>query len=62
MRGEAERVQILLAWEAGMLTEGEVMRALRMDRLAVREYKRQSIERGAAGAERYLGKVGNAAA
>jgi hypothetical protein len=43
-------LSILLAWEAGEVTEGQVMNALGMDRQRIREWKQNLI----AGGKRYV--------
>lgn len=41
-------VLILLAWEAGKLSEGQVCRALKIDRLTAREQRDEMVKRGVA--------------
>ena len=51
-RTEAEDALILLAWEAGELSEGQASKALWVDRVTARDRKIAAIERG-----RVLGKT-----
>lgn len=41
---EIDRLRILLAWEAGLLSEGQVARLLKADRLQVREWRHDNLE------------------
>lgn len=43
---EIENLQVLLAWEAGELSEGQVATVLKMDRVSVRELRREAVRLG----------------
>lgn len=45
---EIEDLKILLAWEAGELSEGQAMKALGVDRVSARVKKQEAIKEGAA--------------
>lgn len=50
------KLMILLAWEAGELSEGQAVRALQMPRVAARELRARMIACGVKAAE-LLGEV-----
>ena len=45
---ELENVQMLLAWEASELSEGQMVRALRIDRVSLRMMREGAIASGVA--------------
>lgn len=45
---EIENLQIILAWEAGELSEGQAAKALRVERVALRDLRRIAVNSGAA--------------
>ena len=45
-RTEAEDALILLAWEAGELSEGQAAKALGVDRVTARDRRLSAVERG----------------
>jgi hypothetical protein len=55
-RDGLEDSAILLAWEVGELTEGQAARALRVDRVALREMKLRLVAVGRALAHHLLSK------
>lgn len=53
---ELENVRLLLAWEAGDLSEGQVSRVLGIDRVSLRMMREGAVAAGMALAEELLGK------
>jgi len=45
---EIENLQIMLAWEAGELSEGQAAKALQVERVALRDLRRIAVNSGAA--------------
>jgi hypothetical protein len=44
---EIENLQIILAWEAGELSEGQAAKALEVDRVTARDMRLRAIQAGA---------------
>lgn len=47
-KATTEQLQVLLAWTFGDLSEGQAMRALALDRVALRSLREQEISAGLA--------------
>lgn len=52
-----ENTLLMLAWEAEVLSEGQVSRLLRLDRVSVREMRLDLLDRATALADALYGKV-----